>query len=359
MSTSTTRTVRWFGTRVPLISRGVLSIVTLIVALPLSVVLFLYFGYSILSTNWLISLLLMLLVGTISHFSFLLILGFRYKKPPTNTAFLDLIGRILQKILVPSRAQVWVRQSNDAFITSTYNAIFDVVIVSEPMVDLILKRPEAGEVLLAFHLVRIPRNRWFGDYVGSLVLLVIVTILSSLFLMPVIISFIPIIELFGPLMIFSLLSSFIPFFFIPLLFTLFIKGAFWRHESAFMRILEVYGMHPQVAKVEVERGTPLIEEEEQAVIWGVREWEKRKRSARRLGISTIATIPIGLTLLFITVSVSIPYYYYPFFALMYVPFIAAFLIGVIIYFVIKRWDNNAMGEVFVETTDSHEPIWMD
>ena len=356
MSTNTTRTVRWFGTRVPLISRGVLSIVTLIVALPLSVVLILYFGYSILSTNWLISLLLMLLVGTISHFSFLLFLRFRYKNPPTNTAFLDLIGRILQKILVPSRAQVWVRQSNDAFITSTYNAIFDVVIVSEPMVDLILKRPEAGEVLLAFHLVRIPRTRWIGDYVGSLILFVILTFISNIILTPLFNSMIYFLPM-GGLIIFYLASNLTPYIMISLLFVLMTKGSFWRHEPAFMRIMEAYGMHPQVAKLEVERESPLDEEEMQSVIWGVREWEKKRRSARRLGVSTIVTIPIGFILFFVSAGLLyIPYYNI---LLIYAPFVVAILIGVVIYYIIKRWDKNAMGEVFQETTDSHEPIWMD
>lgn len=358
MSTSSTRTVKWFGTRVPLISRGALSIVTLLVALPLSGVLFLYFGYSTLTTNWLISLLLMLLVGTVSHFLFLLILGFRYKNPPTNDAFLDLIGRILQKISVSSRAQVWVRQSNDAFITSTYNTLFDAVIVSEPMVDLILKRPEAGEVLLAFHLVRIPRKRWFGDYLGSLVLIAIFTYLSAMMLVPLVISVISIMEILGALILFSFFSAIGSYLFIPFFLTIFIKGAFWKHESAFLRVAEVYDMHPQVAKVEVERGTPLDEEETQSVIWGVREWEKKRRGSRRLGVSTIVTIPIGLILFYVTLSgvASLPYLYL---YLIYAPFVIAILIGVVVYFIIRRWDNNAMGEVFVETTDSHEPIWMD
>ena len=116
-------------------------------------------------------------------------------------------------------------------------------------------------------------------------------------------------------------------------------------------------MHPQVAKVEVERGTPLIEEYEQAVIWGVREWEKKRRSARRLGVSTIVTIPIGFILFFVSAGLLyIPYYNI---LLIYAPFVVAILIGVVIYYIIKRWDKNAMGEVFQETTDSHEPIWMD
>lgn len=358
MSQSSNRLVRWFGTRVALISRGGLAIVTLLVALPLSGFLFLFFGYSFLSTNWLISLLLMLLVGTITHFIFLLILGFRYKNPPTNAAFLDLIGRVHQKILVPSNAQVWVRSSNDPFITSTYNPVFCAAIVSEPMVELMLNRPETGEVLLAFHLARIPRNRWFGDYVGSLVLLVILTYLSSLFLIPVIISAISMIEIFGLLMIVSLLSSLMSYFIIPFFLAFFIKGAFWRHEPVFLRVAEVYGMHPQVAKVEVERGTPLDEEETQSVIWGVREWEKKRRGSRRLGVSTIVTITIGLILFYVLLSgiTSLPYYDV---YLIYAPFVIAILIGVVVYYIIKRWDNNAMGEVFVTTTDSHEPIWMD
>jgi hypothetical protein len=330
----------------------------LFVALPLSGVVNYLFGLTFFTTGWFLSLALILPVGTISYIVFIELLQVRYRNPPINSDFQDMIGRVHQKMLVTSRAQVWVRESSAPFIVSTYNLLFDAVIVSEPMVDLILKRPEAGEVLLAFHLVRIPRTRWFGDYVGSLILIVILTFLSTMILVPLISSLLYLLPM-GAWMVIAMASSLGPYLIIPIFIAFIIKGSFWRHEPAFMRILEAYGMHPQIAKVEVERGTPLIEEEEQAVIWGVREWEKRKRSARRWGISAIATIPIGLTLLFVTVFVSIPYSPYLFFVLMYVPFIAALLIGVIIYFVIRRWDNNAMGEVFVQTTDSHEPIWMD
>ena len=358
MSTSSSRYVKWFGSRVAMISRGVLAIVTMFVALPLSGLLYSLFGYVSLYTNWFVTLPLMLLSGTLYYFVFLLILNILYKNPPTNPAFIELIGRVHQKILVPSNAQVWVRSSNDPFITSTYNPVFCAAIVSEPMVELMLNRPEAGEVLLAFHLARIPRNRWFGDYVGSLVILVILAYLSALFLIPVIISAISMIELFGLLMIGNLLSSLMSYFIIPLLLAFFIKGAFWRHEPVFLRVAEVYGMHPQVAKVEVERGTPLDEEETKSVIWGVREWEKKRRSSRRLGVSTIVTILIGLILFYVLLSgiASLPYY---FMYLIYAPFVITILIGVVVYYIIKRWDNNAMGEVFVETTDSHEPIWMD
>jgi hypothetical protein len=156
------------------------------------------------------------------------------------------------------------------------------------------------------------------------------------------------------------LIPFLMYMVIPLLPALIIKGAFWRHEPAFVRIEEVYGMHPQVAKVEVERGTPLNDEERQAVVWGVREWEIKKRGGRRWGISVIVAIVSIIPLLQLIWSLlmhTYPFYYNP--LLVYLPFVGAAVLGGIAFLLLKRWDKNAMGEVFQEVTDSHEPIWMD
>ncbi|MHA2236313.1 MAG: hypothetical protein ACXABH_13355, partial [Candidatus Thorarchaeota archaeon] len=52
-------------------------------------------------------------------------------------------------------------------------------------------------------------------------------------------------------------------------------------------------------------------------------------------------------------------YYFLLYLTSPIPFIGAILIGGSIFLILKRWDKNAMGEVFQETTDFHEPIWMD
>ncbi|MHA2045775.1 MAG: hypothetical protein ACW99G_13345, partial [Candidatus Thorarchaeota archaeon] len=155
------------------------------------------------------------------------------------------------------------------------------------------------------------------------------------------------------------LSPLFTYIVIPILPALVIKGAFWKHEPAFTLIHGVYNLHPQVAKVEVERGTPLDDEEMEAVVWGVREWERKKRGDRRWGISTIATLLSWIILLVVSFWFSGLTYYYFFYFASYFPFLGAILIGVLTFLILKRWDGNAMGEVFQETTDSHEPIWMD
>ena len=360
MSTGLSRTVRWFGTRVPLISRGVISILAMFVALPLSGVVYYIFGLTFFTTGWILSLALILPVGTISYIVFMELLQLRYKNPPSKSEFQDMVGRVQQKILVPSRVQVWVRESVNPYIVSTYNPIFDAVIISEVMVDMMLQRPEAGEALLAFHLARIPRSRWFGDFGGSLILVTLFTYLSIIGLIPMIVSMMFMVSMMGGLIFLSLGSYFMYIGVILFLPTLIIKGAFWRHEPAFVRMQEVYGMHPQVAKVEVERGTPLNEEEMQAVVWGVREWERKKRISRRWGISAIVVIITGFIFLKLSFSILLtPMYIFISIWILYLPVIAAMLCGAVTYFIIKRWDKNAMGEVFQETTDSHEPIWMD
>lgn len=320
-------------------------------------------GVALYSSSWYVALLLILPVGVVSYLLFIQFLYMRYKNPPANPDFLRMIGDVLQKILVPTRVQVWVRESPHPYIVVTYNPMFDAVIVSEPMIQLMLERPQAGEVLLAFHLARIPRSRWLGDFGGSLILLAIFTYPLALILGPLYISIMSMISYMGILALISLLPLLI-YIIIPVLPALIIKGAFWRHEPAFVRIEEVYGMHPQVAKVEVERGTPLSEEETRAVLWGVREWEIKKRSGRRWGISVIIAF-VSLILLFQLIwtliwswyPYGIPSYYVA--NIFYLPVVVAAALSGIAYLFLRRWDKKAMGEVFEEVTDSHEPIWMD
>lgn len=363
MSTGRSRIIRWFGTQVPLVSRGFLAVEALLVSLILSAIIYSVFGLSIISpTAWLLPLLFTLLFGIVSYFLLLILLNVRFQNYEYKPPFSEMIGRVHQRIQVSSRAKVWTRHSDKPYIVSTFNPVFDAVIVSEPMVDLMLNRPEAGEAVLAFHLARMPRKLWFGDFIGSLVLFVIVTYLSALLLAPLIALMISYGMLYGGMLVVSLASALAPYILLPLFIAMVIKGAFWQHESAFLHVSEVYGIHPQVAKVEVERGAPLNEEETQAVVWGVREWEKKRRSSRRIGISTIVAILVG-GLLFIPVTSTMildpyfPYYFYS--TLIIAPFLIGAIIGIIVYMALRRWDKNAMAEVFHETTDSHEPIWMD
>ena len=103
------RYAKWFGTRVPSISRGFAVILALFGAIPFSAVLFLGFGYTIIGINWWVALLLSLLVGALFHILYLLILKSRFNNPSSNAEFHDLIGRIHQKVVVSSETHVWGR----------------------------------------------------------------------------------------------------------------------------------------------------------------------------------------------------------------------------------------------------------
>jgi hypothetical protein len=359
MTKTSDRYARWFGTRVPLVSRGGIALLTFLGVLPFSVIMYLSFGMTIITTNWVIAILLSVLVGALFHILILLFLKIRFTNPSTNADFLDIVSRIHQKVVVSSRTHIWVRQSQDVFIASTFNPLFNAIIVSEPMVDLILRSPESGEVLLAFHHLRVPRTRWFGDLFGSVVLFTILTFISGSILVPLVISIIGAI-ISGYYMIIYMISSFGTIFLIPVLFIFLVKGTFWRHEPAFVDVQEIYGIHPNVAKVQVEGSRILDEEEAQVVVWAVRDWEKRKRSARRVGVSTLIAIPswiLGLVL--ISIFSYIPYYPFVFIFIGYFPYIVAAGVAAIAYLLLLRWDKNAMGEVFKETTDYDEPIWAD
>ena len=359
MTKTSDRYARWFGTRVPLVSRGGTALITFFAVLPFSAIIYLQFLYTVYTVIFLIVLLLSLAVGAGVHTIILLFQKVRFNNPSTNAEFLDIVSRIHQRVVVSSRTHIWVRQSHDVFIASTYNPLFNAIIVSEPMVDLILKSPESGEVLLAFHLLRLPRSRWYLDLVGSLILFVILTFLSSSLLVPLAIS-IGAAMTSGSYMAFMMLSSFVPLFLIPVVFIFLVKGTFWRHEPAFVGTEEIYGMHPNVAKVQVETGRILNEEEAQTVVWAVRDWEKNKRSARRVGVSTLVAIfSYFLGIVPVAMIGYIPYSPYLYMIIVYLPYIIAAGLAALAYFLLRRWDRNVMGEVFKKTTDYDEPIWMD
>lgn len=353
------RYAKWFGTRVPSISRGFAVILVLFGAIPFSAALFLGFGYTIIGINWWVALLLSLFVGILFHILYLLILKSRFNNPSSNTEFHDLIGRIYQKVGVSSNTHVWVRQSEDVFIASTFNPLFNAIIVSEPMVDLIMKSPESGEALLAFHFSRVPRSKWFADFLGAVILFLIFTYASSLILIPLAIMIAQSLA-YGGYIIYSIIASFSTLFIAPFIFVILVKGAFWRHEPAFVAVESIYGIHPNVAKVQVERGITLNEEEAQTVVWSIRDWEKRKRSSRRMGVCTLVAVAAWvLGILPLSWIGYFPYWGLYFYLLMYLPYILAGGAGLVAYLLLRRWDNNAMGEVFKKTTDYDEPIWMD
>jgi len=359
MTKTSDRYAKWFGTRVPLVSRGGIALLTFLGALPFSVIMYLSFEYTIITINWWIALLLFLLVGALLHLLILLFLKIRFTNPSTNADFLEIVSRVHQKVVISRRTHIWVRQSADVFIVSTFNPIFETIIVSEPMVDLIMKNPESGEALLAFHLLRTPRTRWFGDLIGSVILFSLLAYPLSLFIVPLVITIGAAIASGNWYTIYSL-GYVAALFVAPILLIFLVKGAFWRHEPAFVGVQEIYGIHPNVAKVQVESGCILDEEQAQTVVWAVRDWEKRKRSARRFGVCTLIAIPswfLGLVL--ISIIAYFPYNPVAAIFIGYFPYIVAIGFAAIAYFLLLRWDKNAMGEVFRKTTDYDEPIWLD
>jgi hypothetical protein len=343
---------------VPSVSRGFMVILSLLCALPFSVLIYpsvlMYPGVvlAILGRNWFIPLAWSLVIGASVHLLYLGFLRERFVNPSSNADFLAIVGRIHQRVVISSWTHIWIRKSEEPFIATTFNPYFNAIIVSESMQNRILQSPESGEVLLAFHL--------FVDLIGSTIMFVIFTYGSVLFLIPLAASIIQM-QMYGGyfmLIIMSLTMSFLPFCLVMFLLVLVIKGTFWRHEPAFDSVQSIYGMHPNVAKVQVEEGHILDEEEAQAVIWAVREWEKNKRGARRVGLSTILAI-FSFILGILVVSRFYMPYSFLFLLIVGSPYLVAVAVWVCSYLILRRWDRNAMAEVFHKTTDYDEPLWMD
>lgn len=277
----------------------------------------------------------------------------RLRFPAIDEHLLELVARVQQKVILSSRAEIWQRESQDSFIVSTYNVLFDAVIVSDAMREAISAQPESGEALLAFHLLRLPKRRWIHDLIGSLTVFLLVSIATEAFFVPILFSvYLPPSPLLS--ILFTPISLIVPFGAVILLL---MRSAFWTHEAAFEIVEELYGIHPQVAKVQVERGRNLDEDERRAVLWGVLEWEKKKRGNRRLGIVLLTMV---LALLVPVLVLLAGGYFYEFYLHVFstIPAATAFA-GIVAYLVIRHWDRNAMKEVEFTTQDAREPIWMD
>lgn len=291
-------------------------------------------------------------IGLAVHLAFLEVERSRLDTPVDNSRLLEMADRIRQNVLVPVDIELWQRQSADPFIVSTYNAAFNAIIVSDPMVESMLETPESGEVLLAFHMLRMPKSRWILDLLGSMLVFFGVNAFMELLVLPSLSRFYA--SFFPPLWFQVLPLAAASVGLLPMV-GLIVRGAFWHHEAAFEIVNELYGVHPQVAKLQVERVGELDSDETRAVLWGVLEWEKRKRSGRRVGIA-LAFIFGGVFVYAISVLSSGFFFYVTAFAL--VP-LAAVALGFLAYIVVWQWDKRAMKEIEYATEGAREPIWMD
>ncbi len=345
------RYARWFGTRVPSTSRMFRYMIMLALAIPWSLIVY------VLPSSSLMNLILVFLftcgVGAAIYFLCLSILENRFRSPIVNEQFSQIVELAHERVGSHGLAHVWQRRSSDPYIVSTFNSLFNAVIVSESMIDLILKMPASGEALLGFHLLHRPSRRNILDIIAAVSMFSGSSIYLALLL-----------RLYEPVFLFTplLLPILLPLplgilFFEYAFFFLLFKGVFWTHDSAFERAVVMYKVHPQVARDEVLSSSKLDEEAAKAVVWVVKEWEQSKRNGRRLGITTLV---FGITYFLILFSAMTGRhaYTYAFILSMAAP-AAAFLLAFSIYLLLRRCDKICMGEIYHETTKAHEPIWAD
>ncbi len=348
MSSWSHRYVRWFGTRLPITSRTLLYIVVFISSVVASTLLFSLAKALPVVLHLAIAVPMALAV----HLIFLEIERLRLDAPVTAPELLQMEERVNQRAVVPVSIELWERNSPDPFIVSTFNLRFNAVVVSTPMVQSMVEMSASGEVLLAYHMLRMPRSRWVWDLLGSILVFCGINVFLEMFAYPLLDSLYW--GFFGWLYAVVFSGAMIIIF--PVIGFM-IRGAFWRHDAAFEIVNELYGMHPQVAKLQVERGRELDSDETRAVLWGVLEWEKRKRSGRRIGVALISIFS-GI-FVYALGAIAIGFIYVLYLTVLgFVP-LAAVVFGFVTYFIIRQWDKRAMKEIEYATEGAREPIWMD
>ncbi len=292
-------------------------------------------------------------IGVFLYLLFLNILQSRFRSPITDQQFSQIVASAQDRIVTWRRVSVWQRQSAEPYIASTFNAFFDAVIVSDTMIDLINKIPVSGEALLAFHLLKAPKRRNVKDSVVAILIFFISTVFFTYFFMDILAR--RFYSLFDFLLIF-----YVPILVIaPAILMFAARGAFWTHDSAFERASGIYQIHPQVAKDEVMSSQILDEEAAKSTVWVVKEWERKKRSGRQSSITMLTVVFAYILILSIfSFNASMLYYIYTS-SLFLVVMAAPLLIALFPYFLLRRWDKKCMGEIYYETTQADEPIWID
>lgn len=343
------RYARWFSTRVLSTSPMFRYIVVFLLAIFWSIIYLVLFGVMV---DFNILLLLSSAVGLVVYLVYLTILKNRFEFSVPDQSFSQLVDSAIEKTGTGRKASVWLRLDDEPYITSSYNAVFEAVIVSTRMMELILAMPESGEAMLAFHLLRMPKRKSVMDLIAG----VLVFTSTSIFITLITASLATI--YLGSMYFIMFASTFSIIYVFPIFLVLLLRGAFWKHESAFERTEEIYKIHPQVAKDEVLSAQKMDEELAKSTRWSVRSWEERKRSSRRMSISFFSIIvlyfvvPVALSMLFLSPFYT-PWQFYV--AIQLLPFVA----GCLVFFTIKRWDRNCMDEAYTSVTDSHEQIWFD
>ena len=344
------RYARWFETRVPSTSPFFRYLVMYILTLPVSII----SAYMILHfVDPLFVHILNFGIGVFLYLLFLNILQNRFRSPITDQRFSQIVGSAQDRIVTWREVSVWPRQSPEPYIASTFNTFFDAVIVSDTMIDLINKMPESGEALLAFHLLRAPKRRNVIDFIAAILIFIIPAILFTYIFMFLLTT--PFYYPYG-----FVYFLYTPIYFIaPVILIFAARGAFWTHDSAFERASGIYQIHPQVAKDEVMSSQKLDEEAANSTVWVVREWERKKRSGRQTSVTMLAVIlAYFLILLVLSYNASVLYNLYTS-SLFLVIMAAPLLIALLTYFLIRRWDKRCMAELYFETTQADEPIWVD
>jgi len=344
------RYARWFSTRVPSTSPMFRYMVVFVLAIPWS-----YIYISIPGMPMDISFLILLTsaFGLVIYGVYLTILKNKFELSIPDQPFLKLVNSALDRTGTGSRIVVWPRFDDEPYIASTYNSSFEAVIVSTKMMELMVAMPESGEALLAFHLLRMPKRKNILDFVAG----VLTFIVASTFMSIPLFYLIPF-TAYPTYIIFIYMITLWPVLVIPVILIIAFRSAFWRHETAFELTLELYKIHPQVAKDEVISSQKIDEDLSESTIWSVRQWEENRRSGRRLSISILVAGISSAIPFFLIISLN-PYQFF------YTPIIqflligAPVIIGIMIFLIIRRWDRRCMDEIYYEVTDAHEQIWVD
>ena len=344
------RYARWFSTRVPSTSPMFRYMLVFVLAIPWS---YIYFSIPGMIMDIYFLLPITSAFGLIIYGGYLTILKNRFELHIPDKPFLQLVDSALERTGTGGRVVVWPRFDDEPYITSTYNSSFEAVIVSSKMMELMAAMPESGEALLAFHLLRMPERKNVLDFVaGVLTFSTASTLMISflLYLLPFSVS--------SPLMIILFMMVLSPVLLVPLFLILALRSAFWTHETSFERTLELYKIHPQVARDEVLSSQKIDEELSKSTIWSVKKWEENRRSGRR---SSISFLTIFTLYVIVIVSVSLIPYSYLIIIGNLVILSLAFppIVGILVYLILRRRDRTCMDEIYCDITDSHEQIWID
>jgi type IV secretory pathway VirB3-like protein len=247
-------------------------------------------------------LLMMLLIALLIQLLLHLFLRARYRTIMNDPAMMKLLNQAQDRMSFSRRPEIWKHPSLFPVLLAISNPLCNAIVISKSAAADILQRPREGEIILADGMKTIQGYRPHLNAVLQMLIFIHSPALSVSWGKPY------------PLGV-QLIDYSTPFLWIGIIVVAGF-GLWYLGRPRENPIHLTYGIHPNVAKLIVFRGSDVTPQEAQRLIQDVfsrglmGQPEKRKKTWAAFMISAAVSIGLGITLIVRQLSVADPYFHW-------------------------------------------------